>query len=339
MSNLQSSFNKFHENIRLELDDKDTLREKRSDVEEVIQDNLQLNFKYSFFDQGSYSTHTGIKPLTNEDYDIDRGMIIQATEDELGPGTAKKAVYDALVVEYGEENVRMKVPCVTVQFPSDNVHVDVAIYREENDTLYLCKGKLNSQPENKYWEIADPKGLKEKINKAQSTEEDRKQFRRIIRYLKRWKDLKFKGQDNRPTGIGISVFAINRFSPEYSLDNITYEKKYDDALCLKRFMSSMINGFTFDIGEEGIYERLKVVLPSEPYSDVYEKVSENQMRDFKKKLTSLHEALEEALNMSDLHESTTLLRKYFGEDFEIVSQEKTAKAFNKTAIISDTPSA
>ncbi|WP_225745010.1 nucleotidyltransferase [Marinilactibacillus sp. Marseille-P9653] len=339
MSNLQMSFNKFHENIRLELDDKDTLREKRSEVEEVIQDNIQLNFKYSFFDQGSYSTHTGIKPLTNEDYDIDRGMIIQATEDELSPGTAKKAVFDALIMQYGEENVRVKVPCITVEFPKDNVHVDIAIYREENDSLYLCKGKLKSQPENKCWEIADPKSLKEKINKAQNTEEDRKQFRRIIRYLKRWKDLKFKGQDNRPTGIGISVFAIDKFTPEYLFDSITYENKYDDALCLKKFVNKMINGFSWESGEEDVYERLKVFLPTEPYSDVYQKVSENQMRDFKKKLTSLHEALEEALNMSDLHESTTLLQKYFGEDFEITSQEKTAKAFNQTAVISDTPSA
>lgn len=339
MPNLQSSFNKFHENIKLEISDKDILREKRDEVENAIKDNLNLSYEYSFFDQGSYSTHTGIKPLDYEDYDIDRGIIIQATEDELSPYAAKKGIYDALVAKYGEKNVKVKIPCVTVLFSKDNVHVDIAIYREESESLYLCKGKLNSNPENKIWEIAEPKKLRDTINLSQNTSDDRKQYRRIIRYLKRWKDLKFKGQDNRPTGIGISVFAVDKFVPEYDFDPISYKNTYNDCVCLKNFVRSMLDSFTSELGEEEFYSRLKVYLPTEPYADVYDKVSERQMIAFKERLESLYEALKNAVELSDVHESSKLLHKYFGEDFEIIPQDKTAKAFSKPAIITDTPSA
>lgn len=339
MATLHDCLIDFHEKIKLEMDDKEILREKRKIVEEAINDNLSLSADYSFFDQGSYSTHTGTKPIKEDDYDIDRGMIIQATEEYLSVKAAKQEVYNALVKEFGKANVTVKVPCVTVSFPSDGVHVDIAIYREENGVHYLGKGKLNSLPENRFWEKTDPKKLRDKINSAQSDSDDRKQFRRTIRYLKRWKDLKFKGQDQRPTGIGLSVFAVNKFQPKYSLDPVSLEKKYDDVTCLQNYINSMINDFVPTWGEEKIYPRIEVLLPTEPYSDVYSRVSENQMEIFKEKLENLYNALDEAIKMSDLHEATSLLQKYFGEDFEIVPQEETARAFVKSAIIHDYPSA
>ncbi|MCW1073572.1 hypothetical protein OJ930_11385, partial [Streptococcus anginosus] len=98
---------------------------------------------------------------------------------------------------------------------------DIAVYCTENDNYFLARGKLNSTDENIKWEEADPVELTKKINNAMENSEDRNQFRRVIRYLKRWKDLKFKNQDNRPTGIGISVFAINNFSVSKKVDYLS----------------------------------------------------------------------------------------------------------------------
>ena len=339
MANLHNYFIDFHEKIKLEMDDKEILREKRNIVEKTINDNLSLNFDFSFFDQGSYSTYTGTKPIKEDDYDIDRGMVIQATEKDLSVKTAKREVYNVLISKFGAANVTVKVPCVTVLFPTDDVHVDIAIYREEGGVYYLGKGKLSSLSENIFWEKSDPKTLKDKINSAQIDSYDRKQYRRTIRYLKRWKDLKFKGQDQRPTGIGLSIFAVNSFIPTYSLDAVSLEKKYDDVTCLQKFVNSMINDFVPTYGEQNFYPRIKVMLPVEPYSDVYKLVSEKQMKKFKEKLESLYDALDEAIKMSDLHDATKLLQKYFGEDFKIVPQEETAKSFANSAIINDYPSA
>lgn len=339
LATLHNYFNDFHERIKLEMDDKEVLRDKRTAVEKAINDNILLDFNYSFFNQGSYSTHTGTKPIEGDDYDIDRGMVIQATEEELSVKKAKRELYNALVKEFGEANVFVKVPCVTVIFPKADIHVDIAIYRKENEDYYLGKGKLNSLSDNIFWEKSDPQNLRDKINSAQSETDDRRQFRRIIRYLKRWKDLKFKGEDQRPNGIGLSIFALNRFEPSYSRDAISYIKNYDDVACLKNVVKKMIDDFVPIYGEEGFYPRIRVMLPVDPYTDVYSRVSENQMKKFKEKLELLYNALDEAIKMSDIHDATTLLQKYFGEDLEIVPQEETANSFVKSAIINDYPSA
>ena len=64
------------------------------------------------------------------------------------------------------------------------MHVDVAVYAKEDENYFLAKAKEFSAPENRCWEEADPKVLKEKINSHVADSDDRKQFRRCIRYLK-----------------------------------------------------------------------------------------------------------------------------------------------------------
>ena len=223
MATLQSQFIKFHDTIKLDADDKKVLIEKRKEVEEIINNGVS-EFEKSFFNQGSYSTYTGILPIDEGDYDLDRGLKIDVDRHSNSPKEVKKFIFDALASEFGENRVKVKNPCVTVSFPEDNVHIDIAVYCTENDNYFLARGKLNSTDENIKWEEADPVELTKKINNAMENSEDRNQFRRVIRYLKRWKDLKFKNQDNRPTGIGISVFAINNFSVSKKVEDEIYKK-------------------------------------------------------------------------------------------------------------------
>lgn len=76
-----------------------------------------------------------------------------------------------------------------------------------------------------------------------------------------------------------------------------------------------------------------------PHTDVYERVSNIQMEDFKNKLLKLEAALTDAIETSDLNEATKILNKQFGDDFPIVEQKETAENFGSRAIISDYPSA
>lgn len=340
MRELQSSFIQFHEAIRLEMDDKDILIKKRKKVEDAIASGV-TEFKVVFFNQGSYSTFTGVLPYEDGDYDIDRGAIGNFTREDMTPKKAKETLYNALVGMFGDENVKVKQPCVTVIFPEDNVHVDVALYCIEDENIFLARGKLGSLEENISWEEADPKVLTQKINSAMDNVDDRKQFRRIIRYLKHWKDIKFKNQENRPTGIGISVFALNNFRPKKTIDSMSFNTNYKDAEALKDFVSTMISNFKqkYDSDKKEFYPRLEVILPVKPYKDVYTKVSNVQMKDFHDKLVVLRDALDDAINTSDLHEATTILNKQFGEEFQIIEQEETAEKFSSRAIISDHPSA
>lgn len=340
MQTLQSQFIKFHETIKLDADDKKVLIDKRKEVEEAINKGVS-GFGKSFFNQGSYSTYTGILPIDEGDYDLDRGLKIDVDRQSNSPKEIKKFIFDALASEFGENSVKVKNPCVTVSFPEDNVHIDIAVYCTENDNYFLARGKLNSTDENIKWEEADPVELTKEINNAMESSEDRNQFRRVIRYLKRWKDLKFKNQDNRPTGIGISVFAINNFSVSKKVDYLSGKTTYDDISALRNLINTMINSFsdTYDVERKLFYPRLEVILPVKPNTDVYEKVSNIQMEAFKNKLEKLRTSLDEAIEATDLSEATKILSKQFGDDFPIIEQNETAENFGTQAIISDYPSA
>lgn len=183
MPTLQSQFIKFHDTIKLDADDNKVLIDKRKEVEEIINNGVS-EFGKSFFNQGSYSTYTGILPIDEGDYDLDRGLKIDVDRHSNSPKEVKKLIFDALVSEFGENRVKVKNPCVTVSFPEDNVHIDIAVYCTESDNYFLARGKLNSIDENIKWEEAAPIELTKKINNAMENSEDRNQFR-ILKKMER----------------------------------------------------------------------------------------------------------------------------------------------------------
>lgn len=87
--------------------------------------------------------------------------------------------------------------------------------------MYLARGK-DSKPEEICGEKSDPKGLVDYINGAVSDSDDREQFRRIIRYLKRWKNRVFSSSGNaEPPSIGITVIAADRLTAQKETDIVS----------------------------------------------------------------------------------------------------------------------
>ena len=62
------------------------------------------------------------------------------------------------------------------------------------------------------------------------------------------------------------------------------------------------------------------------------------MTNFKEKLKSLKEALEEAVEKADTREACKLLQKQFGDDFPVPEKKDTAQKRSK-AIVSSSASA
>lgn len=224
MSFLQSEFEKFHKKIRLSnIKHNAILQAKRDMLLQELKDWLEKNDKpgFDWFNQGSYSNNTGNKPLAGDDHDIDVGLIFNIDiddDDYSDPTVVKQWVVDALSSKPNRK-VEMKFPCVRVQYHAEGeiaYHVDFAIYGKEYNgdnviNLRIAKGKA-SRP--KFWEVSQPKELKRLINKKFKNAEERKQFKRIIRYLKRWKDYQWKdyqGVNARPTGIAMTAIAYEWF--------------------------------------------------------------------------------------------------------------------------------
>lgn len=324
MANLQIQFNNFHNAIKVDFDDNQPLRDKRDLIVGNLKEGLRKLFStnaptFNSFNQGSYDLATGVKPLSGEDYDIDVGLIFDFSKNTYKPVQVKKWVYDAL--NTGSRTVEIKRPCVRVQYNSNGTkwfHVDLAIYSTDIDYLgnkvnYIAKGFIGSSEDKKIWEISEPFRLKERLKSKITNSSDRDQFRRIIRYLKRWKDYNFSSTvAGRPTGIALTACCYNLFMPQkdyvYNSYTNSYSYQYSDLRALQNIVSGIIAMFNWN-------NQISVKLPVEPYNDLFEKMSDNQMLLMKTKMTALRDILLTASNEPLSLIACIKLQKVFGNDF------------------------
>lgn len=328
MADLQKQFEQFHEDIALERDkEMKTLVEKRERIltrlSEGIARQRQAGAKipsYSHRNQGSYAMGTGIKPLDG-DYDIDVALTFDVSKDDHpNPVAVKRWVYDALLGHTKE--VRMCEPCVTVVYQREGepvYHVDLAVYaRDEarNGKSYLARGKLGSGPEHRSWEESDPAAFIDAIETRFADPEDRAQLRRVIQYLKRWKDEQFSSEGQEaPRGIALTACAYEWFQPVFRRDAVANRRSDDDMRALQDLVIAILARYVGD--------RLSVVLPVPPHDDLFARMSDEQLRKMKVNLTDLRDALQGARDEIDPRVAAEELAKRFGEDFPVPDAKDT----------------
>lgn len=333
MLRLQKYFIDFNKKIKMDYDSLSELADKRDILLKKLRQDDDLP-SFSELNQGSYSMYTGVVPL-DKDYDIDVGLRFNVNKDDYDdPVDLKKQIRDILKnhTEYG---AKIKQPCVTVSYKKDGelaYHVDLVAYsyEDKDDTssqMYLARGKEYSSDENKYWEKADPKGLIDKINNKYSGD-DREQYRRVIRYMKRWKNIKFSADGNsEPPGIGITLLAYEKFYPSKTYDDLEKKYIYDDLEALINFVNNIKLSFYQEYSDEKkeyLYA-IDVKVPVEPYTNVFSKMSLIQMNELKNKIDTLCSELDEVKNESDIVEQCRKLNKIFGDDFDIPEKEQESK--------------
>lgn len=320
MAKLQKEFCTFHDAIKIgTYEENKTLREKRDLLIDDLRDKLKdekvpgtdksLTFKK--LDQGSYAMNTGIKPK-NDDYDIDVGMIFDITNDEYNSHKLKQLIYDKLNSQ-NNRTVEFNRPCITVKY-SDGYHVDLAIYSENSDDIHIAWGKKHSAI--KEWHKSEPKELKTWVSDVSDDTTEREQFRRCVRYLKKWKERKFTSDGNfAPPSIGLTIQVRNAF---------IYREENDlDALI--DIVNTMMDEFILDYDDDwNQVNTIEAHLPVAPFKDVYYKMTKNQEDAFYNKLEALSEALEAAKNCDSDSEASKILRKIFGDDFPEVEDVITS---------------
>jgi hypothetical protein len=335
VANVQKHFEEFHASIRLgRFSDEATLREKRDIIKSKLEAKLPAEFAKRdeecppkrFVDQGSYEMGTGIKPVAG-DFDIDQGLYFELDSDQFpNPVDLKKVVRDAL--EGHTDKVEIRRSCVTVFYQregEDIYHVDLAIYRESGkDALpkLIGKGKEQSNSDYRFWEVSDSAGLSHWFRRDLDSAE-RKQTRRLVRYLKRWKDENFD-VDGRsaPTGIALTVGVRANYAARFS-DTLT--KTPNDLAALASLITSLLGQFHAVVDAEGnTLHRLELRLPVEPFGDLLEAMSDKQSESLHRKMTTLKAALLEAENAVDPVDACTRLRREFGEDFPVPDPSDTA---------------
>lgn len=334
---LQKYFKDFNDAIKMDYTEKAELASKRDILLKKLRDSEELP-SFTELNQGSYIMYTGIEPLDKE-YDIDVGLRFKVNKKEYEPTVLKNKIYDILQnhTDYG---AKIKKPCVTVTYKKDGeiaYHVDLVVYTYEDkdnfdSQMYLARGK-DSKPEEICWEKSDPKGLVDFINnKFETNTKDKEQYRRIIRFLKRWKNLKFSSSGNaEPPSIGITLIAAEKFEPSKQYDYLEEKWKYDDLEALIKFAKNIQNQFSYvGISDTGRYlYRIKCFLPYdlkfELNTDVFSKMSDIYMTNFKDKIDNLVIDLEAVKDEPDEVEQCALLNKIFGDDFKVPEKDVASK--------------
>lgn len=341
MADLYKQFLVFHDTIKLgTYEENSILREKR----DLLIDELKVRLKdkkddnypqfVKKFDQGSYALGTGIKPIKDGDYDIDVGVLLDCYKEAYNdPVEVKEMVKECLTHE--NRSVAVSRSCVTVTYVKDGAdeyHVDLPIYaRSEfypNDEKYfLAKGRKSLTSDQKYWQESDPIGLttlindlyKENNNYDNGGEQQRKQFRRIVRYLKRWR---------RHKNVDVHSITLTIMAYHWLVPNIDGNDDHQTTLNL---INSILNQF--------ISGRLIVSFPITPYGDLLESTDNEDMTRIKNAFETLRDNLQNALYDPDLHEASKTLRKSFGEDFPLVPKEEQSKKVESAPYVSTGSSA
>jgi hypothetical protein len=325
MAEIQTQFNKFHELIKIDFDGNKPLREKRDIILDALRTGLKKKLPtdtptFNVFNQGSYDIGTGVEPLENNDYDIDVGVVFNFSKGSIGPLAIKQLVFNILNETYLRK-VSIKKPCVRVQYHKageKSFHVDLAIYAKGEgffggltDELFIAKGKANSPESEKIWETSEPHKLKDCIKNKITSDADREQFRRVIRYLKRWKDYNtYLTGNGRPTGIALTACCYNHFSVVkeqfWNPNTKAHSYKYNDLKALLNMVNSILGMFS------SWSNRIEVKLPVRPYNNLFEKMTDAQMVILQKQLADFKITLTSAVNDTQVTSACMRLRSVFG---------------------------
>lgn len=332
---IQSKFKSFHDKIHLTRQDDDykSARKKDDDITEVIKNVFSSN-GYPVIDdfiQGSLATYTAIKE-PGKDFDIDRAIVIGAEEgcpeDPLIP---KRVIRDILKNRNFKEP-KIKKPCVTADYANDDLHIDIPVYRKyENGVYEIAIGKDNSNEENKSWAKSAPLDLIYWVNDLSQwdtySSEKRNQFRRVVQYLKRWRNITFSDDVCRKIfSIALTVMVKRSFKPE-----IDEEGFANDLVALHNTVSSILDSDGYFIYVNQDEYKVRVELPVNPYRDIFNDSSIKTGTQFKNQLERVRKLLKEAIDEDDEYEQCQTMIKVFGEDFPESGKKSNASSVTKVA--------
>lgn len=327
---LKKEFASFYQEIRID-SESHVLKDKREVLEDDIKSNLPdilsehgisvSKSNIRMIDQGSYKYNTTIK---DDVVDRDVAVIIPlSTSDNSDPRKIKKYLKEA--IDIPSRSVAIKEPCVRASYHEDGkewLHIDLPLYAEDGSLTYLARGKATSDTYS--WEIADPDGLN---NYMCGNINGNGQLRRIICYIKKWRNIKYENAANDhevPPSIGLTLLAIDCFSAQTSSEGD------DDLLAFQKTLLAIRDRFSIIYDKEWKQHRdIACTLPVAPYTDVFAKMRESSVTyidTFYNRISTAVDNLTNALNVESEHDAAEYVQKVLGNDFTVPPKEAVATA-------------
>ncbi|MFL0797310.1 MAG: nucleotidyltransferase [Cellvibrionaceae bacterium] len=316
---LQAQFRTFNKTISM--GPNDTRLSEARDKRQSIDKEIKAKFKENnwgdapTFLQGSYATGMAIVPLDG-DYDIDVAVTIPSDLAPDSPIPVKRAI-KSVFDDRGLSAATIKRPCVTAQYMKDGkpkFHIDYPVYRISNSgTHELGWGKPTSTTEDKKWSEGDPKGLVEWSKNNDLDSDARDQYRCLVRFLKRWRDLRYSSIETKPFSIGLTIMIRECF-----LESFNDDGEADDLGALINTINKILShGYFIPTGDEK-YD-LVVKLPKSPYVDVFNSHGNTMGTKLFNRLNQLKKRLIAAQDKATTKAACKILAEdnVFGSDFPV----------------------
>lgn len=287
---MQSYFERFHQAILLtDSEHYQHVRVERDAILEQVRQHVYRQHHWTFQpnNYGSYAMGTGIRPLPGKEYDVDVGLIFNLRPELVSAVTIKSAVFDAL----NAYKPLWQRPCLTVVRPG--FHLDLSVCAKEGERLWLAEGKQHDHRSR--WR---PDGMAWLVTYVQSfpSTTHNPQFLRVIRYLKRWKDVHFSYDGAiGPVGLALTGMALRWFQPQPG----------DDLSALIVLVRQVVAHFNAG--------HTTLEFPYEPRDNLLRKMSQEQIRQLRDRFRILLQGLEEAQRQN----TVTPLSQAFGADFTV----------------------
>jgi len=343
---IQTAFNKFDQKIKIsrESEDYKDARNKDDSITSAIKDAFKeagYPVKETFL-QGSFKTNTAIKALDG-DFDIDRGIVINYKDAPDNPVDCKKTLLTVLE-KIGFVNATIKMPCVTADYASLNLHIDFPIYRDRMfmSNLKLAVGKKHSEEEQRGWSVSEPKELITWVNDAERhtgwgvinlTDDEKRQFKRLVRALKRWRNFQYQGATNKKYiySIGLTIMLKESFKSSIDEDN----DKADDLSALYATINYMLENKGYFIQMAGDDEKydVNVLLPVAPNRDVFDQHGITVGTTLRRRLVKLRKKLADAMDEDSLKKQCEILQSMFGDDFPILENFESKKEDHSSYVV------
>lgn len=166
---------------------------KKDELIEFLRPELSEAFecKVGFWLQGSYKSHTLIKPVDKfSSYDVDIGVYLffDAESEDIDSKDVKLTLKDALhsycQINDEAELQKSKNACEGLKY-STFLTIDTPIYYIEGSNIKLAT--------DEGWVESDPKSIQEWLTNYYSDKSDRAKMKRLVRYFKAWINVKWQG--------------------------------------------------------------------------------------------------------------------------------------------------
>jgi hypothetical protein len=204
---------------------------------------------------------------------------------------------------------KRKDTCVRVVF-ADGHHIDLPIRYKKNGTIELAH-------KSKGWLKSDPQEFSEWFNQKAKTDP---QLRRIVRYLKAWKNYRELKNTNLkfPSGFALTILVTNNYVGD-DFDDVAFRKTVEKI-------------------EESLNNRFECLRPTTPKDDdLFEEYSKTRKDDFLNALGKLVKACQKAENEDNFKKASQYLQKHFGDRFPTGKDESSRDKSSRKSRLIGTP--